>query len=141
MDGVPAVAQAGEAQRENLHAVGIVLGDEAVVLTHLDTPSPSYGEAVAEQLQGTTGVGEVVAMRIEHVAAAEDFTGLGIDLQTEQAGVLRGVAVAVVEEGQRAVVVQRGIVLAVEAQRLVLLVAGNAPDDVARTVLTVDLQQ
>ena len=50
MDGVSTVAQTGEAEREDLHAVGIVLGDKAVVLTHLNTPTPPHGEAVAEQL-------------------------------------------------------------------------------------------
>ena len=50
MDGVPAVAQAGIAQREDFLAVGIMLGDETVVFTHLDSPAPPYGEAVAKEL-------------------------------------------------------------------------------------------
>ena len=79
MDGVPTVAQTGEAEREDLLTIGIVLGDEAVVLTHLDTPAPSYGEAVAEQLYGTTGVCEVFAGRVEHITAAKDLASLGIE--------------------------------------------------------------
>lgn len=50
MDGVPAVAQAGIAQREDFLAVGIMLGDETVVVAEFDTPAPAHGEAVAEHL-------------------------------------------------------------------------------------------
>lgn len=134
----PAVVRTAT-EGEDDAAVGIVLGDETGVVAGLRAPAPSDSEAVTEELYGATGIGEVVAARVEYVAAIADGTGLGIDVEPEHARLLRTVAVAVVEERQRVAVIKRDVMLAVKALGLGLRVTVDAPEDVAGTFLAVDL--
>ena len=113
--------------------------DETGVVAGLRAPAPSDSEAVTEELYGATGIGEVVAARVEYVAAIADGTGLGIDVEPEHARLLRTVAVAVVEERQRVAVIKRDVMLAVKALGLGQRVTVDAPEDVAGTFLAVDL--
>ena len=93
--------------------VGIVLREDAGVVAFRGAPAPAYDKAVAgEELHIATRLGEVVAARVEHITAAKHFACVGVDLKADHAGNLGGMDVAVVEERQRVVIVEHGIVLA-----------------------------
>ena len=128
-------------QVENLHPVGAVLGDEPVVVPFDAAVAPTgYETAVVEQLHCSAGAGEIgIAPGRKHIAAAGHFARLAIDTEMHQFRLLRRVAVAVVEQRQRAVIQHGHIVLAVETLLLGQGVSGDAPEDSTRAACAVDL--
>ena len=140
IDGIGHAVRSTTTESENHAPFSIVLRDKAGVIACLTAPAPAHCEAVTtEKLHSSAGLSEVISTRVEHITTTRDFARLRIDIETEYTCELRVVAVAVVKEGERIVIVESGIVLAVEAQTISQCLAVDTPEDVAR--LMVDLQQ
>ena len=115
VDGVRKAVGSSTAEAENFTACGIVLRDESGIVALFDAPTPTHGEALAEQLNGSTGLRKVISAWIEHIATASNLASLSVDVETEYAGDLWTMAIAIVEECQCTVVMKGGVVLAAEA--------------------------
>ena len=128
-------------EAEDDFAIGTVLGDETVIVSKLHAPTPTYNETVAKELYGATGLSEVIATGVQHVATSCDFARIGIDLKAQHACALRIVTVTIVEKGDRIVIMERGVMLAVKALIGWQGIAVDAPENVARLILAVDLYE
>ena len=86
-------------ETEDLTAFGIMLCDQSIVVGKLHTPAPAHDKAVTKELNGTTGLGEIVTTRVEHIATTSDLARIRIDIQTQYPCALWIMAVAVVKNG------------------------------------------
>ena len=111
-----------EAEAEDFMAGSIKFFDQAVVFARLVAGNAPAGHiSRINNLEGTAGLCEVHFAGRKDVAATQHFTGLGVDGEAQQTGVgyrlsaRACMSVAVVEDGQRVVVVQGDIVLSEES--------------------------
>ena len=128
-------------ETKDLATFRIVLCDESIVVGKLQPPAPAYDKAIAKELQGTTGLSEVVTARIKHIATTSDFSCSGIDFETQYPCALRFMTITIIKDRQCTILVEGSIMLAIEALLFGLLITSDSPDDVTRVIHTVDLQQ
>ena len=86
-------------ETEDLAAFSIMLRDQTIIIGELHSPAPAHDKAVAKELYGTTGLGEIVTTRVEHIATTSDLARIRIDIQTQYPCALWIMAVAVVKNG------------------------------------------
>ena len=135
------IAGAEETDAEDLITLGVHLGDETVVRTFGRAgDAPACDIVVAHLSERATCLGEIGRIAVgQDIAASLYLARGGIDSKTEQTRHGRVMAVAVVEEGQRTVVEQCGIMLTAEVLGIIEAGTVDTPEDVASVVGPVDL--
>ena len=126
-------------ETEAFLAVGIVLSDETSIVALGHTPTPPCNKAfITKILESATSHGEITAGIVHDIATTYHFTRIGIDGKTHQTRVLGIMTITIVEEGQGVAILQLGVMLAIEALILILVLTIDTPKDTACTVFNLD---
>ena len=91
-----------------------MLRDKAGIIALLYAPAPSHSEALAEELYSTTGLRKIVVTWVQHIATTDNCARLRVNIQAKDASELRVMAIPIIEECQRTVIVKGNVMLSAE---------------------------